>query len=341
VVAPNGGSLPAFWRSVLAARSGIRTIADFDTTDMKTRIAGQVKDFDLSNYLDEPVKASRLSRQTQLCLAATRMAIDHSRITQSELNREEALPIFLGVSTSNLEVLETGVTAFVKQGANRVSSKIVNSSPPHSTASAIAKYLGTKTKLTTLSTACTAGVTALEQGSQMIRNGQSDLILVGAADAPVTPFGMALFCSARLMSTQNSQPEKASRPFDLQRDGGVLSEGAGMLVVENLEHALARGATIYAEILGGGHNTDHPDESPASGFQESMMQAISNSGLHPNRISYINAHGSSDPTMDQVESDAIKKIFGPDSLNIPVSSIKGVTGNPLAAAGAMQLVFFT
>lgn len=337
IVAPNGGSLPAFWRSLLEARSGIRTISDFDTTDIRTKFAGQIQQFDLSNYLGEAAKPKRLSRQTQLCLAATHMAIEHSGVRAAELCRESALPIFLGVSTSNLEVLETGVTAFVKQGPRRVSSQIVNSSPPHSTASAIANHLGLKTKLTTLSTACASAITAIEHGAQAIRRGQSDLILVGSADAPVTPFGMALFSSARLMSTRNSQPEKASRPFDLQRDGGILSEGAGMLVVENLEHALARGATIYAEVLGSGHQADYPGDLPSSGFKESMSEALANSGLRPNRISYINAHGSSDPVMDRVESSAIKETFGPDAQNIPVTSIKGVTGNPLAAAGLLQL----
>lgn len=305
---------------------------------MATQIAGEIPSFDLKTYTDKPIKTKRISRQTQLATAAIRMALNDCGASLEMLARNGDLPIYLGSGTSSLGMLEEGFTSLLEKGPRRVSPFLVGSSTPHSAASFLGEHLGLPACLTTFSTACASGLAALSAAAHRIRSGQSDLVFAGATDAPVTPFGVAGFANAKMTSRLNDDPQHASRPFDMKRDGGLLSEGAAILVLEQLEHALARDATIYAEVLGSGMNSDRPGQEPASGLKETMDQALKNSRLLPDHIDCINAHGTSDKVMDRVECGCIEDVFSSTGRSMPITSIKGVTGNPLAAGGALQLV---
>ncbi len=337
ILAANGNGLNAFWRSVLTCRSGIAPITLFDTTDFPVHIAGEVKNFRLCDYTDGKFKPLRLSRHTQFALAATQMAMDHANLNPAVLDGAEPLPIVAGVSTSAMEVIERNEDILKSRGPLRVSPFGVGSCQPHAVACAIADFFGIRTQRITLSSACPAGLDAIAHCTRLIASGYADVSIAGGVDAPVTPLSMASFSLAGLATDLPFAPSDASRPFDLHRRGGLISEGAGILVLENLDHALSRGAYPWLEIIGYGNSADDKNEEPGSGLEHSMTEALANAGLLPEDIDYINAHGPSNPVIDRVETAMIKKVFGRHAARIPVSSIKGVTGNPLAAAGPLQL----
>jgi 3-oxoacyl-(acyl-carrier-protein) synthase len=244
----------------------------------------------------------------------------------------------VGVSTSAIEVIERGKDQMVSRGPAKVSSYIVSACQPHAVASALAISLGVETQVETISSACLAGLGAIERAYQMIRQGKQDIALAGGSDAPITPLTVASFGSTGMVPDWRGPPEKASRPFDRDRMGGILAEGCGFIVLENLEHALARGASPGFEIVGTGGSMDLPETESGSGLATSMSMALDNAGCLPDKVDYVCAHGPSDPVIDRVETEAIKAILGERAYAVPVSSIKGVTGNPLAAAGPLQLI---
>ncbi len=337
VLAPNGIGLDAFWQSLLKCKSGIGLITLFDSTDFPVRIAGEVKDFDIRKFISGQVKANRLGRHTQLALAATHFAIRHARLERAVLEACEPVPVIIGVSTSAIEVIERGKETMTSHGPSRVSPYIVSACQPHAIASAISESLGISTRATTVSTACPAGLDAISIAVESIRHGRAEIAITGGADAPINPLTVACFGATGLVPKDSSDPEKLSRPFDRDRQGGILAEGAGILILENLEHALARGATPLAEISGYGTSVDAAGSPPASGLADSMSMALANAGCRAETIDYICAHGPSDPVLDKVETSCIKKTFREHAYKIPISSIKGVTGNPLAAAGPLEL----
>ena len=247
------------------------------------------------------------------------------------------VPVIIGVSTSAIEVIERGKETMTSHGPSKVSPYIVSACQPHAIASAISESLGISTKAMTVSTACPAGLDAISIAVECIRDGKAEIAITGGADAPINPLTVACFGATGLVPTNSSNPEKLSRPFDRDRQGGILAEGAGILILENLEHALARGATPLAEIVGYGTSVDATGSLPASGLEDCMSLALANAGCRPENIDYICAHGPSDPVLDKVETACIKKVLGGHAYKIPVSSIKGVTGNPLAAAGPLEL----
>ena len=338
VLAANGSNLEDFWSSLLAARSGIGLISLFDATEFPCRIAGEIKGFDPDRHLMDLQKPGRLARHTQLAIAAARMAVKDAGLDHDFPSTAGEVPIVLGISSSAFDLIERGAQGMHRRGPPGVSPLVVRSSPPQAAATALCEALKFPTKSITLSTACASGMDAVATAFNMVRSGSSDIAIAGGADAPITPLAFSTFWAAGLVSSKNEHPEKASRPFDALADSGVISEGAGIVVIENMEQALARGVHIYAEITGYSTCMDPDQSQPGAGLSMCMRSALANAGLMPNDISYLSAHGPGHPVLDVVETDAIKKVFGEKAYSMPVSSIKGCTGNPLAAGGAHQII---
>jgi 3-oxoacyl-[acyl-carrier-protein] synthase II len=338
VLAPNGTGLKEFWRSLVAGESGIGPITLFDTTGFKTRIAGEVKNFDPLDYMPAQWKPRRMARHTQLAYAATQMALRDANYNPAAEKLTSVLPVCIGVSTSALDVIEKGFRELQERGPGRVNSGVVSNCQPQAAARLIAEKLGVETHATTISSACPSGIDAIAMAAAKIKSGDAEIAIAGGADAPVTPLTMASFAAAGLSSFANSEPQRASRPYDQESDSGVISEGAGVLVVESLEHAAARGARIYLEITGYSAQMDHDSADPFIGLEKTMRLSLANACRQPEEVNYICSYGPGHPTLDVAEVRMIRRVFGQIADCVPVSSIKGVTGNPLAAAGPFQVI---
>jgi 3-oxoacyl-[acyl-carrier-protein] synthase II len=336
VIAPNGIGKEAFWEALAEGKSGIKRITSFDPDSFPTQIAGEVCGFDPSNYMCHK-EAKFISRSCQFAIAATKMALQDSQLNIEE---ENEVGIIMGTSISPIDVIETQHTRFM-QNTSRVSTFGVKAMVPNAIASNISTFLGCKGVSITISNSCVSGLDALGYAFSLIANGMDNTFISGAADAQITPFGIALLSAPRVLSKRNDDPEKASRPFDKMRDGGVLSEGAGVLILEEMEHATSRNAHIYAEILGYASRADRNGTYEIgianSGIERTMRLALQNSGIEPEEIDYICAHAPSDG-FDRIETIAIKQVFKEHAYNIPVSSIKSMTGNPLSSAGVLQMI---
>jgi len=337
VLAPNGIGLEPFWKSLLLGRSGIGPITFFDATDLKSRIAGEVKNFDPLDYMDSEMKPYRMARHTQLAYAATMMAIEDAGLRISEDDLPSPTPVVVGVSTSAMDIIENSISAFERHGLRGISPAAVGALTPQAAANVIADRIGANAHATTVSSACPSGLDAVAVAAKMIQSGDAELAIAGGADAPITKHTFAAFTATGLSSCRNGEPERASRPFDLSRDSGVISEGAGMFVLENLERAEARGARAYLEICGYARQRDHAPEAPGSGLVETMRLALANASRTTDDVDYISAYGPGHPVLDAAEVRYIKEVFGHRAYSVPISSIKGVTGNPLAAGGPMQI----
>jgi 3-oxoacyl-[acyl-carrier-protein] synthase II len=337
ILAPNGIGIEAFWESILTGRSGIGPITFFDASGLKDQIAGEIKDFNPLNYIEPELKPKRMARHTQLAYVAAMMAIEDAGLKITELDLPSPTPVVVGVSTSALDVIERVFTDSDRRGLDGVSPMALGASKPQAAANVIADRIGAGAHAATVSSACPSGLDAVASAAKMIRSGETELAVAGGADAPITLHGVASFIASGLSISHNGEPERASRPFDLSRKSGVLSEAAGMFVLENLERAEGRGARIYLEISGYGAQRDLEPERMASGLRGSMEMALANAGCTIEDIDYISAYGPGDPTLDAAEVRYIKEVFGERAYAVPVSSIKGVTGNPLAAAGPLQI----
>ncbi len=337
ILAPNGIGLDAFWRSLLAGQSGIGPITLFDASEFKSRIAGEVKNFNPLEYIEPVWKPNRMARHTQLAFAASMMALRDAGLDPDKLELPSPTPVVIGVSTSAIDVIERVYDSLQKNGPNRAPTTSSAASIPQAAANAIADRIGASARAATVSSACPSGLDALADATALIRSGEADIAIAGGADAPITPLTMSSFIASGLSSYRNDEPERASRPFDLERDTGVISEGAGVFVLENLERAEARGVRAYLEICGYGKQRDLNQKRPGSGLEDSMLTALANASRSPSIIDYISAYGPGHPLLDAIEVDAIKKVFGERAFSLPVSSIKGVTGNALAAGGPFQV----
>lgn len=337
VLAANGIGVHAFWDSLVSARSGIGPITLFDASEFPVHAAGEVKGFDLSHYTDAPVKVNRIGRHTQFAMAAVKMALESAGIHLSDLARYQPLPVVIGVSTSAIEVIERGKDMMTARGPKKVSPYIVSGCQPHAIASAVGHMLNVTTSSITLSTACAAGLDAVAFAMDNIVQGRFDLAVVGGADAPINPLTVASFGATGMVPCDATGLEKLSRPFDRMRSGGIMAEGAGVFVVESLDHARARGAEPLLEIRGYASESDRRGDESGTGLANTMQRCLEHAGLRPDDIDYVCAHGPSDLVIDRVETRMIKQLLGRRAYGVPVSSIKGVTGNPLAAAGPMQL----
>lgn len=337
ILAPNGTGLDAFWKTLLEGKSGIGPITLFDASAFKSRIAGEVKNFDPLDYIEPELKPKRMARHTQLAFAATTMALKDADLNLNDLRLPSPTPVVIGVSMNSMDVLERALHAVNDIGPNRAAASTAIASMPQAPANVIAERIGSCGNTATVSSACPSGLDALADAAAFIRSGEAELAVGGGTDAPITPLVIASFIASGLSSYHNDEPEKASRPFDLLRDSGVLSEGACVMVLENLERAEARGARVYLEITSYGKQRDHDMEKPASGLEGSMQIALANGSTVPAQIDYISAYGPGHPVLDAIEVDVIKSVFGRHAYAIPITSIKGVTGNALAAGGPFQL----
>src|SRR5216684_136575 len=337
ILAPNGIGIEAFWESILAGRSGIGPITLFDATDFKSRIAGEVKNFNPLDYIESELKPRRMARHTQLAYAATMMALRDAGLDPDNLELPSPTPVVIGVSSSAIDVLERAFEAVRENGPNRVPPTTTTQMIPQAAANAIADRIGICANAATVSSACPSGLDAVADAAAMIGAGHAELAITGGADAPVTPLVMSMLIASGLSSCRNGEPERASRPFDLSRDSGVVSEGAAVMILEDMERAEARGARMYLELRGYGKQRDRDPEKPASGLEDSMKIALANAGAVAAGIDHISAYGPGHPVLDASEVQAIKSVFGRHAYSIPINSIKGVTGNAMAAGGPFQL----
>lgn len=324
------------WESLLAARSGIAPITLFDPHGFDSQIAGEVKDFDPGNYMDRK-EARRADRVTQLAFAATREALKQSAY---EPPAENNLAVILGTAIGGIGTLISEYDTLREKGPGRVSPFLMPMMLSDMTSGQLSIKFGAKGVNYCLVSACASGADSIGEAANIIRRGDSDIALAGGTEAAITPISMAGFAAARALSTRNDDAPRASRPFDLSRDGFVMGEGAAVLVLEAEEHATARGAHILAELAGYGATSDAfhitmPDEQ-GEGAARAMQQAIARAGLAPDDIDYVNAHGTSTPLNDKLETVALKRVFGDYAYELPISSTKALTGHSLGAAGAVE-----
>jgi len=289
VLAPNGVGLEAFWESLCAGRSGVGPITLFDPAGLESRIAGEVKNFDPFEYIDPELKPRRWARHTQLAYAAAMMALKNAGIDAKTHCFPVPTPVVVGVSTSAMDIIEKSINDFGRRGMTGMSPTAVGALTPQAAANAIADRIGVQAHATTVSAACPSGLDAIGVAAAAIRSGEAELAIAGGADAPISKHTFAAFTATGLSSRRNDDPARASRPFDRERDTGVISEGAGMFVLENLETAEARGARIYLEITGYARHRDQELDDPGCGLVESMRAALANAGRIPEDIDYISA----------------------------------------------------
>lgn len=340
-VTPVGIGVDTTWQAILHGVSGAALITTFDPEGYDAHFACEVKDFEPSDYMDRRV-AKHLDRFAQFALAAAKMAItDAGLIITDELSPD--VGVIIGSGIGGMNTWEKQHTALLEKGPNRVNPYLIPMMISDMAAGAVSIEIGARGPNMSIVTACASSGNAIGEASEMIRRGSAKVIVTGGAEATITPLAIAGFSAAKALSTRNDDPQGASRPFDLTRDGFVMGEGACILVLEEYEFAKARGAQIYGEVLGYGATGDafhmtSPDPE-GRGAATAMQCALRQARLAPEQISYINAHGTSTNANDKIETMAIKKVFGDAAYHIPVSSTKSMTGHMLGAAGALELLF--
>ena len=339
-VTPVGHDVTTTWDAMVAGRSGVAPIAAFDASNLDVRIAAEVKDFDPSRFVN-PKEARRMDRFTQLGLVAGLEAWKDAGIEVNERNAGR-IGVIGGSGIGGIGILSQQFEVLFTKGPDRISPFLIPMLIVDMLAGQISINLGLKGPNWGLASACATGGHAIGEAAEIIRRGDADVMIAGGADAGIVPIGVAAFASMRALSTCNDQPEKASRPFDAQRDGFIIGEGGGMLVLESLEHARARGARIRAELAGYGATADAYHVSAPSeggeGAARAMRIALERARVQPRDVDYINAHGTSTPYNDRAETESIKTVFGSAAYDVPVSSTKSVTGHLMGAAGAVEAI---
>jgi len=337
---PIGNDVKTMWDNLLAGKSGAGPITQFDTTHFKTHFACEVKDFDPTAVVGKK-DARRMDRFTQFAVATAWQALGDCGL---EVTHENAprIGVMIGTGIGGISTILSQIEEMLLKGPDRVSPFLVPMMLPDTAAGQVAIQFGLKGPNLCPVSACATGSHAVGEAAEWVRRGAADVVLAGSAEAAIIPVAVAGFNNMTAISTRNDAPEKASRPFDKNRDGFVVGEGAGVLVLEELEHALARGARIYAEVLGYGASADAyhitaPEETGA-GAAQAMRVALAQAGLRPDQIDYINAHGTSTPLNDKSETAAIKRVFGEAAYHVAISSTKSMTGHLLGAAGAVEAV---
>lgn len=342
MLSPLGNDVASSWEGIKAGRSGIAPIDRFDATGYNTRIGGAVRDLDFESYLSSK-DTRKMDAFLQYGLIAAQQAIEDSGLTRFEQLDKERVGVAIGSGIGGLEFIEKNVIALHESGPRKVSPFFVPATVINMVGGNVAIRFGFKGPNFAITTACTTGTHNIGYAARTIMYGDADVMVAGGAEMATTKTGIAAFSAARALSTRNDEPERASRPWDKNRDGFVLSDGAGIMVLEELEHALKRGATIYGEVIGFGmsddaHHITSPPES-GEGAQRSMTNAIRDAGINPSDIQYINAHGTSTQVGDIAEVAAVKKVFGDHAYKLAVSSTKSMTGHLLGAAGAVEAIF--
>jgi len=339
LLTPLGSDLDRFWAALLKGESGIRKISLFDASDLPCQIAGEVPDYHPEEYM--PLKeARRISRASQLALASAQRAIADSKL-QIPLKNPERVGVYFGTGFGGFERAIEGIEEIKLKGVSRISPFYLPSAIPNMPAFHVTQYVGAAGPNSTITTACATGTQTIGEAAQAIRNGWADVILAGGTEAMIQHFAVAGFAAMRALPIHyNDQPEKASRPFDAKREGFVFSEGAACLILEELDHALARNAHIYAEVLGYASSSDGfhiaASDPDAKAPVRTMRLALHDARITPEEVDYINAHGTSTPPNDSAETKAIKEVFQEQAYSIPISSTKSMIGHTMGAAGAIE-----
>ena len=338
-VTPIGNNVETFWQAIKKGQNGIARITAFDPEGYKSTLAAEVKDFDPENYLDKK-EVKRLDRYCQFALVAAQEAYQDAGLADARIERER-FGVIVGSGIGGLLTIEQQHSKLLEKGPGRVSPFFIPMVISNMAAGNIAIKLQAKGVCTSIVTACATATHSIGEAFRKIRYGEADIMITGGAEASITPLGIAGFATMTALST-SSDPDRASIPFDKEREGFVMGEGAGILVLESLEHALRRDARIYAEIVGYGATCDaYHMTAPApdgEGAARAMKLALAEAGLRPEQISYINPHGTGTPYNDKFETAAIKTVFGQAAYNIPVSSTKSMIGHLLGAAGAVEAI---
>ncbi|QXM05891.1 beta-ketoacyl-ACP synthase II [Crassaminicella indica] len=339
-ITPIGIGKESFFQALKEGKSGIGKITKFDAKDFPAQIAGEVKDFEPTDYIDKK-EAKRMDRFTQFAVAAAKLAVDDSQIDLDKINQHR-FGVILGSGIGGIETFEKEYQKLFNKGPKRVSPFFIPMMITNIGAGQVSMAFGAKGPNSTTVTACASSTNAIGDAFKIIQRGDADIMLTGGTEASITPLAVAGFCTMKALSTRNDDPTKASRPFDKDRDGFVMGEGAGMLIIEELEHALARGAHIYAEMVGYGMSADaYHITAPApegEGAARAMKNAIDDAQIKPEDIDYINAHGTSTPLNDKNETMGIKTVFGEHAYKLSVSSTKSMTGHLLGGAGAVEAI---
>jgi 3-oxoacyl-[acyl-carrier-protein] synthase II len=341
LVTPVGIGVQTPWDAVVQGVSGIGRISSFDASDYPCHIAGEVKDFEPLAYVDKK-DVKRMDRFSQFALASATIALDAAALAISEDNASRC-GCLLGVGFGGMATLERNHESLLRAGPQRISPFFVPMLIANMAAGHVCMRFGLRGPNSCVTTACAAGTHALGEAYKIIQRGDADVMVSGGCEAAITPLALGGFCAMRALSTRNDAPQQASRPFDKARDGFVMGEGAGVLVLEELQQAQRRGATIYAEIVGYGMSADayhmtQPDPE-ARGVALCLQRALQDAGLAPQEVGYINAHGTSTPYNDKYETLAVKKVFGAHAYRLAMSSTKSMTGHLLGGAGGVEGVF--
>ncbi len=340
IITPIGIGKEAYTEALRTGVSGANPISQFDVSTYSTRIAAHVKNFQVEDYMEKK-KARRMAQFTRYGLAAAQMAVKDSGLDMTKEDHSR-VGVITGTGMGGLDVIEEEHNNLLAKGQRRVSPFLIPMIITNILPGEIAIEHGCTGPNYAVSSACASATHAIGDAVRLMRYGDADVMITGGSEAAITPLGLAGFCSIKALSARNDDPTKASRPFDKNRDGFLMGEGAGMLVIETLEHALARGAHIYGELLGYGASDDAyhitaPQPEALSAVQ-AMKMAINDAGISADEIDYINAHGTSTEFNDKIETLAIKKVFGERAYKIPVSSTKSMTGHLLGAAGAAEII---
>ena len=342
-ISPVGNTVAEAWANLLAGKSGIDLITKFDASSFSCRLAGEVKNFDLESYISAK-EARTMDTFIHYGIAAASQAVaDAGLPTRDALGDELAcrIGVVLGSGIGGLPMIESVHTEYVQRGARRISPFFVPSTIVNMVAGHVSMRFGFKGPNLSIVTACTTGLHCIGQAGRMIEYGDADVMIAGGSEATVSPLGVGGFAAMRALSTRNDDPQTASRPWDRDRDGFVLGEGAGVVVLEEYEHAKARGAKIYAELAGFGMSADagHMTAPNMDGPRRAMLSALQNAGVNPDEVDYLNAHGTSTPLGDLNETNAIKAALGDHAKKTVVNSTKSMTGHLLGGAGGIESVF--
>ena len=335
-----GHDVDAFWASLVAGRCGIQRVSLFDPSDFASQIGAEVRDWDVTKHMD-PKEARRNDRYTHFGFVAAKQAFADSGLDMAKEDGDR-VGVMIGSGIGGMYTFESQLKVLAERGPRKVSPFTIPSLIGNMCAGLVAIEYGARGPNFGVVSACATGTHAIGEAAHAIRRGDADVMIAGGSEAAITPFAYASFCAMKAMSTNNQAPEKASRPFDRNRDGFIMGEGAGMLVLESLEHARARGARIYCELAGYAATCDafhitQPDPE-GKGLSMAMKRALASAGTAPEEIDYINAHGTSTPYNDKFETLAIKKVFGEHARKVAISSTKSMTGHLLGAAGGIESV---
>ncbi len=341
IVSPVGNNVKDAWDNILAGKSGITTISHFDASDFATTFSGSVRDFDVTEYMSKK-DARKMDTFIHYGIAAASQAFDDSGLEVTDENAHR-IGVFIGSGIGGLPGIEEGHNAYLKGGPRKISPFFVPSNIINMISGNFSIMKGLKGPNLAIVTACTTGTHSIGDAGRMIVHGDADVMIAGGAEMATSPMGLGGFCAARALSSRNDSPETASRPWDADRDGFVLGDGAGVLVLEEYEHARARGAKIYCELAGFGMSGDAyhmtaPSEG-GEGAARCMTSALKFSSINPEEVDYINAHGTSTPAGDVAETMAVKAAFGDHAGKLAISSTKSMTGHLLGAAGGIEAVF--